>query len=739
MARALFLTLLALTAGLPFLQAGLHPVAQALLPAGLGVLTLVALAAGVLPSTSPCFRPRWPLLLGLLLLVASAWRSMYLELTLQALLLYGAYSLAGLLAFHLCVRAQDRAALASALAGGALLAAGAALLAYLQAPAGSLYGAALWGTFPTSNALAGYLLLGVFCAVGLASAARGRAGQWGWGLCGGLLAATLVGTRSRGGILAAGVGLLGYGIGAARLVPGRGRRMAALVGAGLLAMVVGVALWEGPASLARWAHLPSALTGATAEPSFRWRQLIYTWSLAMIRDHPLLGTGPGTFPLVLGQYQQVPYVTGRYAHNAWLQFAAETGIPFTLLLLAGFVLSIRRGLRFLRAAAPDERPLVLGILSALLASAAHALLDFDWSLPAIALSICLLLGTLWPAPGEGSGTAQAAAARGPTPRILQGAIAVVAAVAFLLGVTRSFALSLQQEGRAALARGALEEAEGAFRAARRLNPAWYAPRYWLAEVALRQGRREKAVAEADRAARVNLADGDAHFQLGRMLRAAGRLTEAEAALRRAVALEPASRLEFYVNLGDFFTATGRPAEALHWYRRGVEIFPPSLVRGPEARCLAPGDRYLLGQIVGRMAALARRNGQPSEAEAAALESATLQAPAAEGICSGFLAPGQGSPEATLITYWTIRGRGDAVPSRLFAQGVTDWRQPLDAPAKIRVTRILALAASESAAEIRYELEVAGPRGRVARLRAADRLVVEKGAWVLAGPAALHGG
>jgi len=736
-ARALFLTLLALTAGLPFLQAGLHPVAQALLPAGLGVLTLVALAAGVLPSTSPCFRPRWPLLLGLLLLVASAWRSVYLELTLQALLLYAAYSLAGLLAFHLCVRAQDRAALASALAGGALLAAGAALLAYLQAPAGSLYGAALWGTFPTSNALAGYLLLGVFCAVGLASAARGRAGQWGWGLCGGLLAATLVGTSSRGGILAAGVGLLGYGIGAARLVPGRGRRMAALVGAGLLAMVVGVALWEGPASLARWAHLPSALTGATAEPSFRWRQLIYTWSLAMIRDHPLLGTGPGTFPLVLGQYQQVPYVTGRYAHNAWLQFAAETGVPFALLILLGFGLSIRQGLRALQAAG-SERPVLLGILAALFASAAHAVLDFDWSLPAIALPVCLLVGALGALGQESARTVQATMPRVPA-RILWGALAAVAAAAFLLGAIRSFAVSLQQEGRAALARGALEEAEGAFRAARRLNPAWYAPRYWLAEVALRQGRREKAVAEAEGAARVNPADGDAALQLGRMLRAAGRLTEAEAALRRAVALEPASRLEFYVNLGDFFTATGRPAEALHWYRRGVEIFPPSLVRGPEARCLAPGDRYLLGQIFGRMAALARRNGQPSEAEAAALESAALQAPAAEGICSGFLAPGQGSPEATLITYWTIRGRGDAVPSRLFAQGVTDWRQPLDAPAKIRVTRILALAASESAAEIRYELEVAGPRGRVARLRAADRLVVEKGAWVLAGPAALHGG
>lgn len=732
MARVLLLLILALAAGLPLLQAGLHPVAQALLPAGLGVLTLVALAAGVLPGASPLFRPRWPLLLGLLLLLASAWRSVYLELTLQALLLFAAYLLAGLLAFHLCALAPHRAALAGAVAGGGLLAAGAALLALLQAPGGSLYGAALWGTFPTSNALAGYLLLGVFCAAGLAGAARGRGARWGWGLGAILLAAALVGTRSRGGILAAVVGLLCWGVGAARLLPEQGRRMAGLAAAAALGIALAVALWEGPGSLARWAQLPGALASDTAEPSFRWRQLIYTWSVAMIRDHPLLGTGPGTFPLVLGQYQQVPYVTGRYAHNAWLEFAAETGVPFTLLLLAGFGLSIRQGLQALRAAGP-ERPVLLGITAALLASAAHALLDLDWSLPAIALPVSLLLGALWAAGPEGSGTGRATAARGPA-RILQGAAAVVALAAFLLGATRSFAVSLQQEGRAAFRQGAVEEAEEAFQAARRLNPAWYAPRYWLAEVALRRGRPQEAVAEAQAAARLSPADGGAALHLGGILWAAGRLEEAEAALRRAVALAPASRLDFYGALGDFFAATGRPAEALRWYRRAAEIFPPSLVRAPEARCLAPGDRYLLGQILGRMAALARREGQMAEAEAAARESETLEAPATEGICSGFLAPGQGSPEATLLTYWTARARGGTAPPGLFARGVTDWRRPFGGPTEVRVTRILALAASETDAEVRYELEIAGPGGRLLRLRAADRLVVEEGAWVLAGPA-----
>jgi hypothetical protein len=51
-----------------------------------------------------------------------------------------------------------------------------------------------------------------------------------------------------------------------------------------------------------------------------------------------------------------------------------------------------------------------------------------------------------------------------------------------------------------------------------------------------------------------------------------------------------------------------------------------------------------------------------------------------------------------------------------------------------MTRILALAASETDAEVRYELEITGPGGRLVRLLSADRLAVQDGAWVLAGPA-----
>ena len=56
-------------------------------------------------------------------------------------------------------------------------------------------------------------------------------------------------------------------------------------------------------------------------------------SIPLILDHPFLGAGGGTFYTAFPQYQSEPY-SGYYdnAHNDYVQFAAELGIPATSLL-----------------------------------------------------------------------------------------------------------------------------------------------------------------------------------------------------------------------------------------------------------------------------------------------------------------------------------------------------------------------------------------------------------------------
>ena len=52
----------------------------------------------------------------------------------------------------------------------------------------------------------------------------------------------------------------------------------------------------------------------------------------MIRDRPWTGFGLGTWPIVYPRYASFdPGVFLNQAHNDWLQWAAEGGLPFVLL------------------------------------------------------------------------------------------------------------------------------------------------------------------------------------------------------------------------------------------------------------------------------------------------------------------------------------------------------------------------------------------------------------------------
>lgn len=112
-------------------------------------------------------------------------------------------------------------------------------------------------------------------------------------------------------------------------------------------------------------------------------------------DHPWIGTGLNTFQNMYGQYYHTIIEQPRYAHNYYLQTAAELGI-FGIIGLALFiVLAARRIVRTLgeqkdRSAFPLRFGLALGVLG----SAIHALFDFGWQFPAVFLMFWVMLGAL---------------------------------------------------------------------------------------------------------------------------------------------------------------------------------------------------------------------------------------------------------------------------------------------------------------------------------------------------------
>jgi Kef-type K+ transport system membrane component KefB len=70
-----------------------------------------------------------------------------------------------------------------------------------------------------------------------------------------------------------------------------------------------------------------------------------------------------------------PLNNGAHPHNVWLQFLAEWGIPFTLIITAGFYYLTRHWVRRVRDASRQDRALALPITASLSAALVHSLFD----------------------------------------------------------------------------------------------------------------------------------------------------------------------------------------------------------------------------------------------------------------------------------------------------------------------------------------------------------------------------
>lgn len=152
-----------------------------------------------------------------------------------------------------------------------------------------------------------------------------------------------------------------------------GRVLARAVLASLTAVVIltGVVGWQF-----LWTRLQ--------EPNpYSLRKDLVLSSVAMVRDRPLAGFGLGTWAEAYPGYAR--FDDGRFvnqAHNDWIQWAAEGGVPFLGLMLAIAGWSVMPAVRSLWG---------IGILSVWL----HALVDYPMQQrPALAAFFFALLGAL---------------------------------------------------------------------------------------------------------------------------------------------------------------------------------------------------------------------------------------------------------------------------------------------------------------------------------------------------------
>ncbi|OGW79882.1 MAG: hypothetical protein A3G33_06225 [Omnitrophica bacterium RIFCSPLOWO2_12_FULL_44_17] len=106
---------------------------------------------------------------------------------------------------------------------------------------------------------------------------------------------------------------------------------------------------------------------------YLWRRAIY-----VIQDKPFFGCGINTYVLNYPKYDKIQSsrVSGYYAHNGYLQMAAETGLISLGIFLCLIGIAVREGYKgALKLPNPGDRLLIFGFVAGFIALLLHASID----------------------------------------------------------------------------------------------------------------------------------------------------------------------------------------------------------------------------------------------------------------------------------------------------------------------------------------------------------------------------
>lgn len=380
----------------------------------------------------------------------------------------------------------------------------------------------VFGSFFYPNALAGFLVVAFAPTLAwIWVRVRGWDVRLKWVvlmLAGAAMAFCLVWTGSRGGVVAFGAMVLTV---LWCLAPKGGLRITVVVIACLAVASLGLLV------LGRRGLSTSSLDARTDY----WRGAI-----AIIKDHPWVGTGPGTFGSIYPKYKTALTEEAQAVHNSFLQMWSDSGVLAFLAFAALWIVAVRDSLRLARQRAGDAA--AAAVCGALVGWAIHGLVDFDLYVPGVALPAFVLLGIV-------QGLKELPRTDSVTPR--RRANLLVAAVCGVIVVT-----VLWIEVRALGAAMILDSST---------------IREWVKVSPL------TALDDATAAAR--MAPWNPHFQstLGELALQAGKPEEALAAYRRAIRNDPC-RASYWWQLARAKTAThGVDAEVLQLMHKAVELNP----------------------------------------------------------------------------------------------------------------------------------------------------------------------
>jgi len=243
----------------------------------------------------------------------------------------------------------------------------------------------LTATYGNANHLAGYIEMTLLLTIGFSLT----------GVGGGkriliipitiVLLAALILSLSRGGWSGAIAGLalmITILMTAHRL---RSKKLVLTLSAGIVAAAI-IVLSTGPV-------VDRIITVTEGNPEINMYSRLVGWRgvVNMIKDYPLLGSGPGTFSTVYTQYQPPGLGKRRfYAHNDYMHFISEVGMGLSIVIVWLIVALYGRGHKKIKNPSRLVRGTTLGALAGITAILFHSFVDFNLNIPANAILFTVL-------------------------------------------------------------------------------------------------------------------------------------------------------------------------------------------------------------------------------------------------------------------------------------------------------------------------------------------------------------
>jgi O-antigen ligase len=232
----------------------------------------------------------------------------------------------------------------------------------------------LTGSFAQPNQLGSFCALALLVALGVAFGARTRAGRIAAAAGGGVIFVGLLLSYSRGAWIGVAVGAVTFTI-----ATPAARRALAVVAIPAIVLVASTGSFARSHPELRVIQLRAE--AITSRSPYDARTSIWREALHEAETHPLTGVGPGNFPVTSTRaISEASTVAPAHAHNIWLNWAAEAGLPAAV-LIAGFAAVLAAAARrtrkhLTRLGRRRDSALVAGIAAGLVSILVQGMVDY---------------------------------------------------------------------------------------------------------------------------------------------------------------------------------------------------------------------------------------------------------------------------------------------------------------------------------------------------------------------------